>query len=73
MRKQVRSILCGCGDCAIRRDVSGTCPQATSKDAIWLWHSDPKDTGSISTEEFSIDEIMEVFDEVAAESTEVVL
>lgn len=40
MYKQVRSIMCGCGNCCIRKNVNDTCPQALNKDAIQLWYSD---------------------------------
>ena len=40
MRNQVRTIMCGCGNCCIRKNVEDTCPQALSKDAIQLWCSD---------------------------------
>ena len=63
--KQVRSIMCGCGDCCIRKNVNDTCPQGTSKEAIQLWHSDfssddPEGDGFL-------EEVAEVIEEVRCE------
>ena len=44
MRKQIRSITCGCGNCATRAFVADTCPMWNSKEAIQLWYTDPSDT-----------------------------
>lgn len=74
MRKQIRSIMCGCGNCAIRKSVTGTCPMWNSKEAIQLWHSDPEDRGSEQEEEESvIDEIIGIIEEVTREPQEIVL
>ena len=44
MRKQIRSITCGCGNCATRMFFADTCPMWNSKEAIQLWYTDPSDT-----------------------------
>lgn len=69
MRRQIRSIMCGCGNCATRPNVESTCPLGTSKEAIQLWHSDPNDTGSV--EDTIIDQITEIIEEVTREPQEI--
>lgn len=72
MRKQIRSIMCGCGECATRKNVADTCLMWNSKEAIQLWHSDPTDRG-VELEETIIDQILEIIEEVTIEPQEVVL
>jgi hypothetical protein len=72
MRKQIRSIMCGCGNCATRLNVADVCPQGTSKEAIWLWHSDPNDKGDVD-DEVLLDQVMEIIEELTKEPQEVVL
>ena len=71
MRRQVRSIMCGCGECAIRKNVADTCLLGTSKEAIQLWHSDPNDKGGV--EESIIDELTEIIEEITREPEEIAL
>lgn len=62
MRKQIRSITCGCGNCATRMFFADTCPMWNSKEAIQLWYTDPSDsdTGVESVEE----QILEIVEEL---------
>ena len=68
MRRQIRSIMCGCGECATRPNVNDRCAMGTSKEAIQLWHSDPDDT--TMTEESIIDQVAEIIEEVTREPQE---
>ena len=64
MRKQVRTIMCGCGQCQFRKNASDTCPQGTSKDAIQLWASD------FSTED-PVSEVDDILEDLAAVREEI--
>ena len=73
MRKQIRSIMCGCGNCATRPRTPGElCPLGNSKEAIQLWHSDPNDKGSSEAEEV-LEQVMEIIDELTKEPQEIIL
>jgi hypothetical protein len=54
MLTQVRSIMCGCGNCQIAPSPRPPCPLGNSKDAIQLWHSkfdhDEEETSSTEPE-----------------------
>jgi len=54
MQKQVRTIMCGCGECQLRKNYLDSCPLGNSKDAIQLWCSD------FSVAEVSSDTLQEV-------------
>jgi hypothetical protein len=65
LQNQVRTIKCGCGNCQLRKNVADTCPQESSKDAIWLWASD------FSVEERSNgDDIVEMMEDIFNEAAE---
>jgi hypothetical protein len=56
---------CGCGNCCIRKDVSTTCPQELSRDAVWLWHSDfSESTTEIEESEERDPTIIELLQEI---------
>lgn len=62
MRKQIRSITCGCGNCATRMFVADTCPMWNSKEAIQLWYTDPSDSDT-ETEDIT-EQVLEVIEDL---------
>jgi hypothetical protein len=71
MRKQIRSITCGCGECATRQFVADTCPLWNSKEAIQLWCSDPNDNGE--PDESILDQVSDIIEEVTREPEDLLL
>lgn len=67
MHKQVRTIICGCGECQFRKNASDTCPMGTAKNAIQLWSSDLNSKSDISLE----DEMAEALEDAQEESLQV--
>ena len=73
MRRQVRSIMCGCGNCAIRINPKDICSMWNSKEAIQLWHSDPMDNGASNSDDSLINEVAEIIDEITHEPQEIII
>lgn len=66
MRKQVRSIMCGCGNCQLRPNAAVECPMASSKTAIQLWHSSREPEGQ-EQDTSTIDLMEELVEEAEVE------
>jgi hypothetical protein len=71
MRKQVRSIMCGCGECATRLVRTDTCPVWNSKEAIQLWHTDPNDLTGV--EETVLEQVADILEDLNREPQELTL
>lgn len=58
--KWIRTRKCGCPDLGCRfKGTNTTCPKESSKDAIWLWASNPSKASTVIDIDEEIEAILE--------------
>lgn len=58
--------MCGCGECATRKNVLDTCPMGNSKEAIQLWCSELSSMDD--NLEDTLDITLEILEDIRLES-----